>query len=363
MDIKRISPYPDHCTVTLDIPWDVAEALVSAGPSLISKLRDVVTQHKQRVDKNEELNRLRNKDADSPLQEWQAMADVADQRIRQLISDEDLSFAQAISKTAKEHQFSPSSMRALIESYRKSHKEEVAKSRDIEIIRLYFKGVSNRIIADHLNTNTRTVQRCLAEHKDIIRFARNQIVTEASEPKRETRKEQKERYLRRNAEILEQHSKGVTPHRLTKIFKLNIGTIQGILKTCATTTSALNRDQEIQERKEKHRKIGVQLYRQYRGINPPSREIHSVYRDLAEQFSGVYGGENGLPPFYAEHLTQARRNKVKAYVKNRRLNTIIRLKAEKYTNSDIAQIVCLHEKSVARIFRDHKASLIQGEAS
>ncbi len=363
MDIKRISPYPDHCTVTLDIPWDVAEALVSAGPSLISRLRDVVKQHKQSVDDNERLNNLRDKNADSPQQEWQAIAEVSDVRIRQLMSGENLSFAQAISKTAKEHQFPPSSMRALIESYRKSHKEEVAKSRATEIIRMYFKGASNRIIADHLNTNMRTVQRCLSEHKDIIRFARNQIIKEKSEPKRETRKEQKARYLRRDAEILEQHLKGISTYKLAKLFKLNIRTIQRILKTCATTTSDLNRDQEVEKRKENHRKLSVQLYRHYRRINPSSRESSNAHRELAEQFSDVYGGEHGLPPFYAEHLIQVRRNKVKAYVRKRRLSTILRLKDKKYKTSEIAPIVHLHKQSVARILREHKVSLIQGEAS
>ena len=363
MDIKRISPYPDHCTVTLDTPWDVAEALVSAGPSLISKLRDAVKQHKQSVDENERLNKLRDKNADSPQQEWQAMAEVADKRIHQLMTEETLSFSQAISKTATEHHFPPSSMRALIEVYRKTHKIEVAKLRAIEIIRLHFKGASNRTISDHLEVNARTVQRCLAEHKDIIRFARNQIIAEKPEPKRKTRKEQKEQHLRRNAEIVERHLKGASSYKLAKLFKLNIRTIQRVLKTCETTTSSLDYDLEIEERKENHRKLGIQLYRHYRRINPSSREINNTHRKLAEQFSSVYGGGYGLPPSYAVHLIQVRRNKVKAYIKKRRLSTILQLKDKNYKNSDIAPIVSLHEKSIARIFRDHKASLIQGEAS
>ncbi len=364
MDIKRISPYPDHCTVTLDIPWDVAEALVSAGPSLISSLRDVVKQHKQSVDADEKLNTYRDHKADTPQQEWQAMAEPADIEIRLLMSEGDLSFPQTISKTAKKYGFPPSSMRALIESYRRSRKEEVAKSRTTEVIRLYFKSLSDNEIGKRVNLSTRNVQRILAEHKDIIQFARNQInITDKAEAKKETREERKTRFLRRNAEIVEQHLQGVSEHQLARSFKLAVLTIRKILKTCKTTTSELDRERILECRKANHKRISIQLYRQYRRIRPHNQNSLTVYKDLAKQFSQAYGDGGEIPTFYVEHLIQARRRMVTAYVKNRRIKTIIRLKAKKRNNSDIATAIGIHEKTVARIFREHKASLIRGEAS
>lgn len=363
MDIKRISPYPDHCTVTLDIPWDVAEALVSAGPSLIASLRDVVNQHKQTIASNEHLNQFRDNKADSAFQKWHAMAEVADIRVRQLMQEENLSFPQAISVTAKENHFPPSSMRALVTVYREKSKEENKHARNVEIIRLYFKGMSDRDIGRKYNIAPRTVQRILAEHKDIIKFTRNKIATKNPEQKQETRKNQKARLLRRNAEILEQHRRGASAYKLAKLFNLSVQTIHKILKTSKTTTSELILDQKINERKENHKRLGVQLYRHYRRIKPSSAEMGKAHKELAEQFSGAYGEGHDLPPNYVAHLVKVRRNEVKAYIYKRRLSTILRLKGKKYKYADIATAMGLREKTVAQILHKHKASQIQGEAS
>lgn len=355
MDIRRVSPYPDHCTVTLDIPWEVAEALVLAGPSLISTLREAVKQEKQRVDANDKLSKYQDQKAETPQQEWQALARVADKRIRQLMREDKVTFPKAVSITAKEYHFPPSSMQALIANYRKTVKAETAQSRDTEVIRLYFRGLSNRIIADHLNITQRTVQRVLSDHKDVIKFVRNQPEENNSEPSRTSRKEQKERTVRRNAEILEQHLQGVPAHKLSQLFKLKIRSIQRIIKNCDTPSSVLNRHEEIERRKENHRKIGIQLYRQYRRIRPSSNEARSIFKSMSELHE--------LSDVYIEHLIQARRNLIKAYINKRRLATILRLKAKNHKNANIAPILCLHEKTIARILREHKAAQIQGEAS
>jgi len=363
MDIRSISPYPEHCTVTLDVPWEVAEALVSSGPALIAKLRDAIKHEKQRVGADEKLNQHRNQTANTPLQEWQALAAPADKRIRHLVEAENLPFSKAVSITAKEFHFPPSSLHALIASYRKQVKEETTQSRDVEIIRLYFRGLSNRVIGEQLGISPRTVQRVLGDHADIVKFVRNLPATNEAEPKRETREEKKQRLFRRNAEILERHIQGTSTVKLAKKFNLTSQTIQRIIRTCDKPTSVLNREQLYKKRKDHHRRLGVQIYRHYRRIRPDFDDARQAHKVLADRFNAQFDDAYELSHIYVEYLIQVRRKKIKQYIRVRKLKTIVRLRENGHKFPSIAAQVNSHEKTVARILRKHKASQIQGEAS
>ena len=336
MNIKQISPYPDHCSVTLDMPWDVAEALVSSGPALIASLREVVNQYKKKVEEDGRLNSLRNKNAPAPELEWWPLAVKADKRIRSLMNNEGLSFSKATSIAAKEYHFPYSSMQAMISVHRKFVKEEKARLRTLEIIQLHFRGVSSQIIADHLYINPRTVQRTLKENGDLVEFARSELNEILSD-----------NFCRQGVmsetALREEGRASARPTTSTKkpLLKKPSSRLQAENDLSTRSTFEVN----IDERKQEHRKIGVQCYRNYRRANPTSKTGRTICKEL--------GFIHGLDAVYIEHLIRVRRRIVKAYLRSRQLGAILKLRADKVPLVKVATVVKLHVKTVEKILREH----------
>lgn len=86
----------------------------------------------------------------------------------------------------------------------------------------------------------------------------------------------------------------------------------------------------------------VQSYRLFRQLRPNFERDYDTYKAIAERFY--------WPTPIVKTKVTARKRQIKAYLKERRSKTIMRLAYLGWTNKRIAAHIGLHEKTVAAIF-------------
>jgi len=132
--------------------------------------------------------------------------------------------------------------------------------------------------------------------------------------------------------------------------------IEGALKQeLLVNERAVMREQlekESDERRERHRKLGIQLYRAFRLAAPKGAgERYQVLKHLGEHLDD--GIEIGTT--YAEHLISRRRRQVLAYLKRRRMTTAFRLYRAGLTNQQIAKHLGVSIPTTLRLLREARS--------
>lgn len=307
---KGIRLHPQKVSITLDIPWPVAELLVTDGPEIIQALASAMAEQKASDHTRARLRALHDDEAADRVREWSRLAEYINAEVRNRFVLEGKAQSRVLSELSEEFGEPYSNLQALLTAYRATTRRDRLRKRDAEIIRLHFLGYSNRQIAKALRPQIGegTVSRVLSEAGPLLDHLRRF----ASESETVTRLPSGPRGRRRSA----RPTKRQDPY-----------------------SPAV-----IAARKESHRQLGIQFYRQLRRTSLKGRERWQFFKSLAEAH-----GLNGL---YVEHLCSRRRRKVQGYLRNRREQTIGRLRAAGLTYRKIAPQLGLHPQSVARIHRE-----------
>lgn len=310
----RSSIGSETVTVSVELPRDVAEQLVEHGPALLDALRQALQDQTQSEEVSTERDQLRNKEARDRIGEWERLSRHLDRHLRQRCARGGEPESRVFREFARQYGFKVSHLRNLHSGFKKRRNERIKERRTARIIRLYCLGYSNREIARLVRPKVApdTVKRILTENRELIGSLRafdrqRRKVFSASAPARR-----------------EAHE---------------IGNELEIFETA----------EEAQEERQKHHaEIGRDLYAEWRKRRPSPRDRHHVLREFAQRHK--------LPVPYIEHLLRTARQEER----QARDAEVIQLYRQKLKNTEIARETGLHDRTVARIIREHRGAQRSG---
>lgn len=313
MSERRITITPKGVSFTVELPFDLAKAVLRTAPEFLKQLRAEIRFAEQQAARNKRLQAHWLPSEIDPLKQWGRLLRHTDRQIRQRWRTNQEPFAKVVGSVAREFDIAYSDLLALITVYRNKRKEKIRAWHKTKIIRYHLVGYSNFRIGQLLKPkqSAQYVARHLGKHPDLIAslaHLRSQIEGPKYQP----------------------------PNEAEKLAD------SGITKTGDLRSDFYER--QLAERKKLHAAYGVQIFREYRQSEVSTPTRRAFFQDAAARYD--------VPPNYAEHLYSRRRDCVQAYVLKRRKETIYRLSQAGNTYKDIAERVGLHPGTVARHFRE-----------
>lgn len=166
-------PNPDQniCRVTLDLPWEIAEALAEHGPQLIAAIQESVgqrskTQDRRAVDREQLVERTETNKV-----EWAALALLCEREV--LRRSNGKGQRSSIIKTlATELGHEVTFLNSVCKVFKNQTQKSLNAERDEQILGYYFDGLSNIEIGEKFGLAPGSVSRILASQKDKIKAIR-----------------------------------------------------------------------------------------------------------------------------------------------------------------------------------------------
>lgn len=303
---------PGTCSVTLSLPWAVAQQLVQAGPALIEQLSKQLDAQERKARSQSKYAHLEDRRFDDRKRQWRKLDIQADSRIRRLMRAEGIALNSAISRIAKAYGIPYSTLRARIDGHRYERRQRINTRRDTRIVRLYLQGNSHASIAKQVRpkVSAGTISKRLREHKDLIGYLRS---SRPSWPK---------------------PGPDAGPDKQTAD-----DTAQS-----DGNTAECDRDQAQAKRRAKHVRIGKSAARRLRNESPASPDWRKAVKVIA--------AEHQLDPFYLDWLVKERRREVRAYIRARRDAAIFRQYWAGWTQLETAKCLNVSSKTVSRVLKD-----------
>lgn len=161
---KVLKPYGNTCTVELELPWEVAELLVEQGPGLIEDIALALKMRKQRTEQNEKYAALRQSDYEQAKTDFFNLGMKVDQALKAAGDNK----KQTLRELAVEYDTNTAFLERVRKLYRDRVTKEEKQTRNTQIIRFYFQGLSNREIGRQVGIAPGSVSRILSEQGDLI---------------------------------------------------------------------------------------------------------------------------------------------------------------------------------------------------
>lgn len=162
-----VRPLGNLCTVTLDLPWEVAEALADHGIAIIAAIQAAVRARKEDAALGQVRRAETEQQCDQNREDWIALA----QKVQAEVDRRSNGPGQRpaiVRQLAAQYGVSVQHLNTICQAFG----QEVKDRRDQEIVRLYFQGRNNGQIAKAVRLTPRQVGRILAGQKDLIRDLR-----------------------------------------------------------------------------------------------------------------------------------------------------------------------------------------------
>lgn len=290
---KRISIHPEHVEIKLNLPLEVAEAIVSDGPAIIKALSSALNKQKMEAEAKSPIKRLEVANAASDDDRWLKLYRVADRQIRALRSAESMTDAKAMSQVAKDLNVPYTTLSAVLTRFRKDRRERLVARRNVQVIRMHLLGQTTVQIGSRLKINPVTVTRVLKQEDDLIRsLGKFRNIAK----------------YRRPATLQPgERQPNEDPERLRKRL----------------------RAEELKQRRAHLTRLGVQFNRQLRRKTIANKDRYWTLKAMATP--------HGLHPDDVASLASERKHKVRAYLTRRRGETIQRLMNSELTQNEIAK--------------------------
>ncbi|MEQ8510384.1 MAG: hypothetical protein RIB43_15370 [Rhodospirillaceae bacterium] len=168
-------PKPDQniCRVTLDLPWEIAEALADHGPQLIAVIQEAVGLRAKETKRRSEVKEQVVESTNANKAEWSALADTC---LREIVrrangpGQRDSELKSLASELGHDFQF----LKSICRIYAPRIKRNLKAERDAKIVDYYFDRLTNIQIAEKLGIAPGSVSRILSEHKKNIAAIRAQ---------------------------------------------------------------------------------------------------------------------------------------------------------------------------------------------
>ncbi|MBX7200397.1 MAG: hypothetical protein K1X51_13610 [Rhodospirillaceae bacterium] len=162
-----VNPLGNLCRVTLDLPWEVAEALADHGTAIIAAIQSAVRARKEDAARSQVQRAETDRQCDQNREDWIALA----QKVQAEVARRSNGPGQRpaiVRQLAVEYGVTVQHLNTICQAFG----QEVKARRNLEIVRRYFQGVSNRQIAKEHRLTPHQVGRILATQKDLIRDLR-----------------------------------------------------------------------------------------------------------------------------------------------------------------------------------------------
>lgn len=299
---------PKGVEIKIELPFEVAEYILNNSEGLLKTLQKVVTIEKARFEKSKLATEFQTPEN---INEWEKLARYVDKEARRRFKQNKEPFNSVLSGLAKELGVPYTTLQALVANYRQKRSEKLKKRREVEIIRLYLLGWSNSRIGKSLTPSMGSdiVGRFVEENRDIL----GTLKKYKTELNKNTKK----------------------PKIITQKTKKDAAKIDRKSRVAAIAI--------------RHKKIGIKLYREYRkhGISKGNQRYHLI-KNIAKPYN--------LPFNFASNLISKRRKEVLSYIKLRKSRTIFQFYKQGLNNKEIASKTGLHDRTVAKIVREVRAS-------
>lgn len=161
------NPYGNSCEVTLELPWELAEALVKYAPSIIRSISTALEHRKADAHQKPVVKALLVKECEDNKAEWARLALYCEDEIARR-SNAPGQRPQIIRQLAAELKVSRTFLTSICRVFKSEAKAENFEQRQAAMVRLHFGGWSNRQIADELKVSVSTVERTLNNEKDLL---------------------------------------------------------------------------------------------------------------------------------------------------------------------------------------------------
>lgn len=313
---SNISISAGNISLSIDLPWEVAELLVEHGPAVLKDISAALEADRTSNPARQKTLALKDKDISVRKQRWTQVARALDQQLRKSgATGKDAT--RIVRETAAEFGLPVGSLRAIHRVYCRERAEKIRARRDAQVLRLHLLGHTNREIAFLISPQItpQSVGRILDRYPDVIGSLRE------FDNRRQSGKSAENSHSGSSRELPEPDG-----------------------STAQQSQEA--RQTFIKDRIEHHRKLGIQFYRLYRKTKPSKGARRAFHERLADP--------HDFPGIYAEHLISKRRFKVKKYIEARRLASVARLVAEGKKNQEIADKLCISKQTVYRHTRELK---------
>lgn len=305
----RISLNPESVTVSLELPWDVAEQLVEQGPAILDALRHAMAQRAAEDESRKRLARYHDERASDRIAEWDRLSRRLDWELRRRCQNGDEKPTVVFREFAAEFGVNVSALRTVHAGFTKRRNEAMRKRRAAQIIRLYFLGYTHEEIGRRVRPQLKSsaVGNVLAQNADLLSSlkAYEGLINRSASPAPQSAETSLE---------------------------------------SATVLEFAPADETQEQRQLRHLQIGRELYREWLERKPSAKQRYRVLRELAERYK--------LNVPYVEHLiAQARRK-----ARQERDKRVIELYRLGKSNAAIAREIGIHDRTVASIVRKHRAT-------
>ncbi|MBV6633039.1 MAG: hypothetical protein KI792_08415 [Alphaproteobacteria bacterium] len=335
---KRISINPETVSVTLELPFEVAELIADQGMDLVKAIVEAVELVKRNDERRKRLEQYQDADAQDRTDEWHRLAAELDAEIKRLTGSGGVTEAEVITTFASNFSTPVSSLQAILTSYRKKQRKAAIRERDEKIIRFYFLGYTNAQIGKKLEppVSASTVNKVLAKHRDFIAMLRTSrgVAHQPTSPP---------------APLVGQGA----PPEATKADRLPSKPKEktpAAPRAGGTVAASGIKDELARD------PISIQVYRSFRRGEHKADTRHATLKAIGEP--------HGITAEIAEFKMRHRREHVQRYIKRRRIQSIKRLKAEGLTDASIAERLNISKAKVAKLAKELAGSLpgTDGEA-
>ena len=173
MFIRRASRFSTTCQITVELPIEVADLLINHRKEVVAAVDALARELERRKEtdaRRVHLARLDDIDRRRNREKWSEVGRLVARELRHRKSEWR---SDVLNQLSGRYGLQASFLSILAQQHEKRSRERLSRRRDTEIIRLYFRGKSNRAIAKALRrkgyrASPETVGRRLSAHDDLI---------------------------------------------------------------------------------------------------------------------------------------------------------------------------------------------------
>jgi len=160
--MTRINPYQNSCRLELEIPWELAQALLPLAQELVTVLAKAVAERGEVQSHAENRKADTDRTAEDNRAAWRALAEECEAEAKRRANGPG-SRRSILRQLAAERNLSPIFLERIVRVYRREARKEQFAARVAEIEARRAQGQSTGFIAGELGISARMVRKYLEE--------------------------------------------------------------------------------------------------------------------------------------------------------------------------------------------------------
>ncbi|MHB1206629.1 MAG: hypothetical protein ACYCZX_13750 [Rhodospirillaceae bacterium] len=171
MSRLTLNPFGNICSVTLELSWEMAEALAEHGPAVLAAIKEAVRARKVEAKRKDQTRTETDKACDQNRADYAALARRCEAEIVRR-SNGPGQRPVIVKQLAEELKLSVPYLNTICRVFTREEKQQGIARRKAEIIRLHLLSWTDKRIAQEVKLARETVSRILAGEQDLIKTLR-----------------------------------------------------------------------------------------------------------------------------------------------------------------------------------------------